>query len=63
MYNLHFLDSPDSSHIHNLKPNCVKVDVHMGHNPAPAVLGLYQTSVMELVLFAEIVNGLLRGNS
>lgn len=35
----------------------------MGHNPAPAVLGLYQTSVMELVIFAEIVNGLLRGNS
>ena len=31
-----YLD-PESSHIHNLKPKCVEVDVHMGHNPAPAV--------------------------
>ena len=31
-----YLD-PESSHIHILKPKCVEVDVHMGHNPAPAV--------------------------
>ena len=28
---------PELLHLHNLKPNCVVVDVHSGHNPAPSV--------------------------
>ena len=46
MYHLHIWD-PESSHIHILKPNGVEVDVHTGHNPAPAVLIVTNLCIMK----------------
>ena len=51
---VHFLD-PESSHLHNPKPNCVEVDVHTGLNPPPRVhvtALIYEAFWKQLMFFA-----------